>query len=753
MKYDLSNEVIARLNSDSSTLPNRSLDLGNIITPELGLLSPNRNEIAPRGINRDIALVAYSERLRNSYKLNEGGLRDGMIQLGEAFRNGQAISITCFCRAGQMCHADVVKLAIEKVAKAIDTREQNRVSGAVIERDPSFQSSNPRTERAINEILAFSKSDIALSRLDDTEGRSPSEHASYLNRQSQFLRDLYERGGTVTNGVLVIPRETQSLSSQMHIATAEYGVKRLEPLIGVERSRELIPQILEYGKSIAGSNSDRESEAKIFRWMYDALEGKNELLEQSGESDRSESVQERFDRALADIVRVSDEMSKLESNDRFEQHESFDDTRTQKYADLSEEIEADERLNEEREPDRALRELSFDRFELPDSSLHIFASEMSAEEFQHWADVKFPALDQALEDGIRPSVILKLFKAKPGKEIEAKGKELSPEDARFASAYLRYQLNQPETRLRHFNERYRDYAQMLDRCQSRDEVIAVSSRIRIENAAARSARESDEQRSSVRQGPALSPREVQTLFTEQSPRHYTSEMISTKLNYAGDGAATRAKTEALRRGEIVASPEALKLVDSLESRMERRYLADSLSATKHFLQSLKTPNEDLRFKNSFDHSQVYQRLAPSERDFVYQLATMQKERLETNSRMSSDRAMLVNQESNPAKSELQTEKLRETMKTALLELSLANADSEKVKERTNSILFTHLRSIGIEVREKENARSLSKELSDVLSDRKLQEKFVRSVEQRGLRQSVEPDTKLFGRETSAAYVR
>ena len=79
MKYDLSNKVVARLNEAESTLPNRSLDLGNISTPELGLLSPNRNEIAPRGSGREAALFAYSERLRNNYKQNDGGLRDGMV--------------------------------------------------------------------------------------------------------------------------------------------------------------------------------------------------------------------------------------------------------------------------------------------------------------------------------------------------------------------------------------------------------------------------------------------------------------------------------------------------------------------------------------------------------------------------------------------------------------------------------------------------------------------------------------------------
>lgn len=68
MKLDLSNQVIARIDDEMRPLPRRTLDLGNIHTPELGSLSPQRNEIAPKGAGRDAALIAYSERLRNSYK-------------------------------------------------------------------------------------------------------------------------------------------------------------------------------------------------------------------------------------------------------------------------------------------------------------------------------------------------------------------------------------------------------------------------------------------------------------------------------------------------------------------------------------------------------------------------------------------------------------------------------------------------------------------------------------------------------------
>lgn len=728
MKYDLSNKVTARKSDDEAQSQSRSLDLGNIITPELALLSPNRNEIAPRGVGRDAALIAYSERLRSSYKQNEGGLREGMVLLGEAFRSGQSISITCFCRAGQMCHADVVKLAIEKVARAIDARELNQAARTTTVQELNFRPSNPRTERAINQILSVSKSDLVLSKLDDTDGRNRSEHASYLNGTSQFLRDKYERGGTVQSGVLILPKESHDLRSPLHLATLNYGVNRLEPLIGSERAREIAPEILLYGKTIAGRNSDRETEAKVFRWIYDALDGKHELLDEGRVEAKSESTAERFDRTLTEIKNVAGEMEKLEPSDHSIQFEQFAESTWQNTdRSLGEEVEeineSAEHLVNEQDREHNQTTQGFERIELENPNLTFLASEMSADELKHWSEVKFPALDEALENGIPPSTILKLFRAKSDKSTEnsLKGKELNYEDLRLASAYLEYQLKQPETRLRHFNERYRDYSQMLDRCQSREEVIDVSSRIRIENASSGLHKEQNGPRQDSKSQSALTSRELQMLFTEQSPRHYTSEMIVAKLNYAGDGVSRDAKTEALLKGELMPGPEARKLVDSLESRMGRNYVDGSLSATKHFLQSLRTPNDELRYKNSFDHRELYRKLPPAERDFVYQLANHQKEQLENSIRVSEQKTRPIGLEEQAAgQHELKVEKLRQAMKSELLVLTISSADRETVKERTNSILTDHFASVGLISSDREATRLLAKDLSEVmLSSREL----------------------------------
>ena len=739
MEYDLSNKVIARSNESGSSLPRRSLDLGNINTPELGLLSPNRNEIAPRGLSREAALLAYSERLRNSYKQNESGLKDGMVMLGEVFRSGQSISITCFCRAGQMCHADVVKIAIEKVAKAIDAREFNRAADRSAAQESNFRPSNPRTERAVNEMLSFSKSDLLLSRLDDTNGRNQSEHASYLNGQNQLLRNLYERGGTVKDGILVVPKDIQQLKSPLQITTQEYGIRRLEPSIGSERSREVVPQLLEYGKAIAGSGADRETEAKVFRWIYDAIDGKHEFLEEAKDESRTESSVDRFERTLHEIAKVAEEMKGLEPSDHPIKYEGFDEsyiqTNSHSLGEAFEDIADHENdLGPEQDFEPVHATVGFERVELESTPLNLLAAEMPAEEFQHWAQVRLPALDDALENGIKPSITIKLLKAKVEKAIQ-RGTEttaLSLEDLRFASAYLEHQLKQPETILRHFNERYRDYAQMLDRCQSREEVIDASSRIRIENASAGLRREQNGKRQDSTILTTLTSKELQMLFTEQSPRHYTSEMIVAKLSYAGDGVAHKTRTDALLRGEIVASPEAKQLIDSLESRMARRYADESLSGTKHFLQSLRTPNEELRFKNSFDHRELYRRLPRAERDFVYQLATRQKEQLVTTHRLNvQDSKKNDYMGSDATRLNLQVERLQEAMKTELLTLHDANSDREVISERTDRVLMDHLESVGLDFTNEEARRELTLKIGAILLGRETQILAQRGIASKG----------------------
>lgn len=181
------------------------------------------------------------------------------------------------------------------------------------------------------------------------------------------------------------------------------------------------------------------------------------------------------------------------------------------------------------------------------------------------------------------------------------------------------------------------------------------------------------------------------------------------------GNEAKTKTDALMRGDILPSPEAAQLIESLKSRLGRRQLKDSVSATKHFIQSLKTPNAELRYKNAFDHSEIYRKLPPAERDFIYQRAVLQKESLETRLiDRASDRPTPASTtvHKSPA-TDFNT--LREDLKTRFLEFVTTNPklDDHELSEGVTLILETSLAKKGLAGRvDHESVKALSRELSD-----------------------------------------
>ncbi|MGD9560873.1 MAG: hypothetical protein AB7F88_00410 [Pyrinomonadaceae bacterium] len=729
MRPSPKNEVIARIDNEIRNVPRRTLDLGDIRTPELGLLSPRRGEIAPKGPGRDAALVAYAARLRNGYIKNEGGLRDGMLKLSEAFRDGQTINITCFCRAGEGCHADIVKIAIEKLGHGLNGRGSaaERSSQTLPQHTPASRE-NPRTQRAINEILSPSRSEMLLAKLEDTRGRNRSEHASHLNRHSQFVRDMYERGATVQDGVLISPKETPSSAPPLAIATNEYAVKKLSALLGESRVKELAPQIVEHGMKIAGSSADRDAQMKVFNWIYGALEGRNALLLSDERLAENEPKEERVDRVIKEIADLAEEMSRLEPSDRLDlidAHSERTDLEDQDrdHDDISLERVYEDAIAQEAETPSLDRDdngngpLEFDRTELEDTTLARMASEMSKAELERWTHVRLPVLDEALENGTPVDSILRIFRndvyysAKEG----ADQKQAAIDDLKFASAYLAHQLKQPESRLRHSNARYREFVVMLERASSRDEVIDAASRIRLENARLGFQWESLPEKEKKETAPPLTSKEMLFLLTETSPSHYTSEMTAAKLSYVSVGGDAKVKTDALMRGEIGPSQEAAQLIDSLESRLTRRQLKDAISATKHFLQSLKTPNEDLRYKNNFDHSDVYRKLPAAERDFVYQRAVLQKDELESKQIINeSDRQKPI-RESGPKPDEKIFGEFRDEFKSEVLTRIRAGADLDhhELTNRAAAILDASFARNGLAAGADHEALSaLSRELSE-----------------------------------------
>lgn len=876
-----SNAVVIQNNSKNSENEKRLLNLDDIKTNELRLLSPLRAEIDALEINRAEALTNYANRLRQDYRENKNDLRDGFKILSDALDRGASITVSCACRAGgEMCHSDVVKMAIEKVnfhLKNIRIQETGKIARAD---DQTLDQSNlekqksainPRTQRAITEILAVSEYDRNLEKINQTDGRNRSEQASYLGKISQFVRDVYEHGGNVIEGKLIIPKENLSASAPLAVTTSEYAVKKLGEILNNEaKAKEIAPMIVEYGNKIAGLSADGETKLKVFNWIYDSLQGKSEFLDREGETKQIET--NKFDHTLNEISRLAADMHELEPLDRIEfvplagfeteiepREIVFD------YADenrliqeiYEEAVSRDAGLEIEKENQFAgeiaydfekgekINAETFERIDLSENAPRL-SEEFSESEITRLLTKTLPEIDRRLENGepvkeilgdfhqivrqsakddalnrleqiykkqtitnlesrlldkrlsaqqkenleseigrwqaviltptqedlrarfsvdpknlrqtevqsanskppktiaqlagksgdlsqsvqkqlekidlLRQNVIElkspnelraaedaairnfyrkskqevgglleKLDKIRENRQIandkteeNALKKELnqtrnsipsfafklenSPEiivgnasalaleERNFVSAYINFQLKQPEVRLRSENERYRNYAARLEAAMTRTEVMKTASEVRIENAALGLKWKDLEKGEKEKLPQPLSQKEMQFLFTETSPSHYTGEMTAIRLSYAHAGASRREMTESLIKGEINASPEATKLIESLESRLARRELKDSISATRHFFESLKTPNENLKLKNNFDHQEIYRNLPPQEKDFVYTKTTQQKENLEYRFSYQQSKTAARNESSRAGSEKLETSK-------------------------------------------------------------------------------------------------
>lgn len=212
--------------------------------------------------------------------------------------------------------------------------------------------------------------------------------------------------------------------------------------------------------------------------------------------------------------------------------------------------------------------------------------------------------------------------------IKGKPSERAVAGYEFATAYIRYQLKQPEIRLRHESKIYREYAARLEAAKDAQTLVRDSYKIRQENHHAAGIWKNanfEEQRKLLR---PLSKNEMTLLFLEQPPKTYTAEMSVLKYNFAHYTQAKERMTAALEDGKLQPSAEAAKLIESLDGRLNRRDLETKRKATRHFFESLKTENPHLAIKNEFDHRAVYQNLPPHEKDWIYRRATSQRENLE-----------------------------------------------------------------------------------------------------------------------------
>lgn len=285
---------------------------------------------------------------------------------------------------------------------------------------------NPRTARAVAAILGQTSTDEAIRQMNQSEGRNGSEQASFLAAQSPFLREIYEHGGTVADGILTVPRENLSLTPEIEIATTHTAVERLTKLTDdAEKAKELAPKLVAHGEQIAGSNTDGQTRLKVFGWLYRVLEGKQELLPndlaQNAEREQTEQSQSSFSEKWEQIVELSEALAALEPKDKLPEN-SFDEFRENE-KNLHYQSEPEENLTEselyenEIEPENAERTeeiisssglIGFERIEIS-SDLPKIPENLGRSDFEKLLE-KAANIDLQLENGVPTREILAPFR-------------------------------------------------------------------------------------------------------------------------------------------------------------------------------------------------------------------------------------------------------------------------------------------------------------------------------------------------------
>ena len=295
--------------------------------------------------------------------------------------------------------------------------------------------------------------------------------------------------------------------------------------------------------------------------------------------------------------------------------------------------------------------------------------------------------------------------------IKAEPSERAVAGHEFASEYIRYQLKQPETRVRRESAIYREYADKLESAKTSQDVVSGAYKIRQENhrsAGIWKGATFEERRKLQR---PLSKNEMTLLFLEQPPKSYTGEMSYLKYNFAHYSEAKAKMTAALENGNLQPSGEAEKLVESLEGRLNRRDLETKRKATKHFFESLKTENEKLVIKNEFDHRTAYQNLPPHEKDWIYRQAQKQKENLEYKIAYDRQKNLVrdVGNQTEAVAANDFTAKLRQEFAAGTLWHQAANLSSQKETKNIEPVATADekmLQTVGFLIHNQSEANNL-----------------------------------------------
>ncbi|MCG3144878.1 MAG: hypothetical protein HONDAALG_02388 [Gammaproteobacteria bacterium] len=450
------------------------------------------------------------------------------------------------------------------------------IAGPELVEDIILRGSEPgsnESPEAMNLRIAFRNPS-----LDDPDYRTRPEQADWLNKQSQDLRDLYERGACVKDAVLVIPAEEHELpegQDQPFITSLSYALGRI-------RDQEQAREFHTLARTIAGENADPR-DIEVFRYYYDQI-GRDAAA---------------LGPTLAEMRLLAGEMAKLETQESVEV-----------FADM---VSLEERR--ELQASAGAFNTAARKVRLDDERLR-FPADLSVETKERLVRLTIPAIDGLIEGGMSRSAIAHRIDAaiyhREAPETDEERRAISG----FLKAYVDERLKDPETRALNGSASFR---------QAHSQIVAATTPEELNRVAESFLRQNLERSTAIRNGQSTKPNEIplsarerNLLFFGRAPEHHTAEMRELRHAWGLSRAERAEQVAALSEGRLEPSPTLAKMLAELESRR-------SAPALRHYQASIM--NEEMRNPGKVNLRRLYEQLSPYERTYLVEQIEERKQAL------------------------------------------------------------------------------------------------------------------------------
>lgn len=486
----------------------------------------------------------------------------------------------------------------------------------------------PEPEETERPLATDMRAALTSRALDDPDYRTAAEQADWLGRESQQMRDLYERGAVIKGETLIIPAEGHELredAEQPFITTIAYSQQLI-------RAPEKAAEFHALGRAIAGEMTDARGEIETFRFYHDRL-GRDERGRRLG---REQTAQREaaVERTLHEMRAVATAMRELETQhslevlrsvvsldqprdvEREDEFQGLDGATIDHQARIS--SHGQTHLIDEREGESFFNgmNVSARKVRLREEHLRLPAG-LSYEAKERLVVHTLPAIDRKLESGTSRQLIFAAVDGHQRKLDETQHTDRRPSAewlkiSVFIKAYTDERLNDSETRALNRSIEFRAAHNRLNAARTPKELSLFAEGFLRENAALSRASQKHQADPEHNPPPVKTPLDARArhlLFFGRSPTHFTPEMRQLKYDWGLSREERAARTFLLREKQLEPSPPLKAMLHELESR-------SSVKAVAHYQASIL--NERVENPGRLNLRSLRESLVPHERDYLFE---------------------------------------------------------------------------------------------------------------------------------------